>query len=157
MLILSAILKSMVSIKICNFMLIFCYDHCPRPNNNDFKGASHKKQNFNTSPSQVQVCWGRSECFGCLTLSEAHTRPPTAFQPAIVGSSSLLGRSSPSSSAELWASLSRSKTSEAWARPAGKVVAASAGEGATITRQATTDQTTDRDRAGQTEEFHRRR
>jgi len=31
--------------------------------------------------------------------------------------------------------------------------AASAGEGATITRQATTD----RDRAGQTEEFHRRR
>ena len=78
MLTLSTVSKSTARIKICNFMLIFCYDHCPRPNNSVFKVNSHKKQNFNTSPSQVQVCWGRSECFGCLTLSEAHTRPPTA-------------------------------------------------------------------------------
>ena len=78
MLILSAILKSMVSIKNLRFYFIFCYDNCLGPNNSVFKVNSHKKQNFNTSPSQVQVCWGRSECFGCLTLSEAHTRPPTA-------------------------------------------------------------------------------
>ena len=118
------------------------------------------------SPLKFKLRREVRECFGCLTLSEARLGllPVFGFPPPIPGSTSLLGQSSASrqsSSAQLSNTSFRLKDVSCLL-PGWRTDTACRGkeeeeDATTITRQRTTDQATDRDRLGQTEEFLGRR